>query len=124
LRADPRIYAADGPACVVSLALAPGRARPIADDPTVVHARRTVLQFGRACAVTLLTDDPVSVAGALTIARADHPDEVAALQDDPFARLWGTRRFSITAGLLGGHVRPTGPSLERYSGQPWPYDRF
>jgi hypothetical protein len=104
--------------------LAPVGARPIADDPTLVHARRTVLQSGRACAVTLLTDDPVSIAGALTIARATRPNEVAALQDDPFARLWGKRRLSIAAGALGAEVRPTGPSLERYSGAPWPYDRF
>ena len=124
LRADPRIHADDGPPCVVSLAMAPATARPIADDPAVVHARRAALRFGRTCAVSLLTADPVSIAGALSIARANRPDEVAALRDDPFAQLWGARRLSIAAGLLGAVVRPTGPSLERYSGQPWPYDRF
>ena len=124
MRADPRICDDAGPRCVVSLASTPSSGRPIADDPAVVHARRSVLRDGRACAVTLLTDDPVSIAGALTIARAERPDEVAALRDDPFARLWTSRLLAIGPGVLGVPVRPTGPSLERYSGQPWPYDRF
>ncbi len=124
LRADPRIFDRDGPRCVVSLALAPPGARPVADDPAVVHARRNVLRDGRARAVSLLTAGPVSIAGALSVARADHPDEVAALHDDPLARLWGRRLLTVGPGVLGARVRPTGPSLERYSGQPWPYDRF
>ena len=112
-----------GPACVVSLALAPAPG-PIADDPAVVQARRDVLRDGRPCAVTLLTADPVHVAGSLTVARGDRPDEVAALADDPFARLWGARLLRVPPGVLGAPVHPTGPSLERYSGRPWPYDRF
>jgi len=73
LQADPRLRDPVGPACVLSLALAPPTARPIADDPAVVHARRLVLRDGRPCAVSLLTADPVSIAGALTVARADRP---------------------------------------------------
>nr|MBA2769560.1 hypothetical protein [Sporichthyaceae bacterium] len=124
LRADPRIHDVAGPACVISLAMASPKARPIADDPAVVHARRNALRDGRPCSVTLLTDDPVSIAGALTVARTGQPGEVAALNDDPFARLWESRLLRTAAGVLGALVRPTGPSLERYGGQPWPSDRF
>jgi len=114
----------DGPACVVVLALAAPDARPIADDPAVVHARRRVLRDGRPCAVSLLSADPVSIAGALTVARADRPDQVAALRDDPFAALWASRQLHVDAGVFGTRVRPTGPCLERYAGRPWPYDQF
>ncbi len=124
LQADPRLLDPAGPPCVLSLALAPTDARPIADDPAVVHARRRVLRDGRPCAVSLLTADPVSIAGALTVARADRPEQVAALRDDPFAVLWGARRLEVGASVLGARVQPVGPSLERYAGRPWPYDRF
>jgi len=124
LQADPRLPDPAGPACVVSIALAPARGRPIADDPAVVHARRAVLRDGRPLAVSLLTDDPVTIAGAITVARADRPDQVLALRDDPFARLWPARVLHLAPGLLGSLIRPTGPSLERYGGKPWPYDRF
>lgn len=123
LQADPRVHDPQGPACVISLALSAGPG-PIADDPVVVQARRAVLRDGRWCAVTLLTADPVAVAGALTVARADRADQVAALEDDPFARLFPARILRVEAGVLGASVQPTGPSLERYSGRPWPYDRF
>lgn len=124
LQADPRLRDRTGPACVLSLALAPPEARPIADDPAVVHARRQVLRDGRPVAVSLLTADPVSIAGALTVARADRPEQVAALRDDPFAAMWGARVLRIRAGVFGTPVQPTGPCLERYAGRPWPYDRF
>lgn len=124
LQADPRVHDPEGPACVVSWALAAPDARPIADDPAVVHVRRDVLRDGRPAAVTMLTADPVSVAGALTVARADSPEQVAALRDDPFRRLWGARLLRVSAGVLGASVPRTGPSLERYAGRPWPYDRF
>lgn len=124
LQADPRVYDAAGPECLVCLALAPASARPMADDPAVVEVRRAVLRDGRAAAVTMLTDDPVHIAGALTVARADRPDQVAALRDDPFASLWDARLLRVPAGTLSGALRPTGPSLERYGGRPWPYDYF
>lgn len=124
LQADPRIRDRSGPACVISLAMAPAGARPIADDPAVVQARRDVLGDGRTCAVTLLTADPVSIAGALTVARTDRPEQLAALRDDPFAALWGAVTLRVGTGVVGATVRPTGPSLERYAGRPWPYDRF
>lgn len=124
LQGDPRLRDPDGPPCVVSLALAPLHARPITDDPAVVHARRDVLRDGRACAVSLLTADPVAVGGAITVARADRSDQVAALRDDPFARLWAARIVHVAAGMFGTFVRPTGPSLERYGATPWPFDRF
>ena len=124
LQADPRIHDDRGPVCVVSLALAAAGSEPIADDPAVVAARRAVLRDGRPCAVSLLSADPVSVAGALTVAHVDRADQVAALQDDPFARLFAARLLRVAGGALGALVRPTGPSLERYSGRPWPYDSF
>ena len=124
VQADPRLHDPQGPACVVALALAAPHARPIADDPAVVHARRRVLRDGRPRAVTMLTADPVSIAGALTVARADRPEEVAALRDDPFGVLWESRQLHVAAGVFGSRVQPTGPCVERYAGRPWPYDRF
>lgn len=124
LQADPRLHDPAGPPCVLSLALTPADARPIADDPAVVHARRRVLRDGRPCAVSLLTSDPVSIAGALTVARTDRPEQVAALRDDPFAAMWGARRLEVGASVFGAPVAPVGPSLERYGGRPWPYDLF
>lgn len=124
LLVDPRVHDPAGPACVVSLALAPIDARPITDDPAVVQARRDVLRDGRASSVSLLSADAVEVGGAITVARADRSEQVAALRDDPFARLWSARILRVTAGVFGTVVRPTGPSLERYGGMPWPYDRF
>jgi len=124
VQADPRLCDPDGPACVLVVAMAPATARPIADDPAVVHARRRVLRDARPCAVSTLTADPVHVAGALSVARADRPDQVAALRDDPFSALWPARQLQVGAGVLGAPVRAIGPSLERYGGRPWPYDRF
>lgn len=124
LQADPRMHDRLGPPCVISLAMAPPQARPIADDPALVHVRRNVLRDGRPCLVSLLTNDPVSVAGAVTVARAARPHEVASLADDPFARLWSARRLRVGQGVFGAQVRRNGPCLERYAGQPWPYDRF
>lgn len=124
LRVDGRLLAADGPPCRVSLLLLPADARPIADDPAAVHARRCVLRDGRPAAVSILTDDPVHLAGALTVARIDHQQEVAALADDPFARLGPTLILDIGAGVLGPSLLALGPVIERYAGAPWPCDQW
>ncbi len=124
LRADGRLLAADGPPCRVSLLLLATNARPIADDPAALHARRCVLRDGRPAAVSILTEDPVHLAGALTVARIDHPQEVAALADDPFARLGPTLILDIGAGVLGPSLLALGPVIERYAGAPWPCDQW
>lgn len=124
LRVDPRLLDPAGPACRISLVLLADHARPIADDPTALQARRAVLRDGRPAAVSVLTDDPVHLAGAITVARADRPDEVLALRDDPFLRLGPARLLDIGAGLLGSVAITLGPVVERYAGAPWPYDRW
>ncbi len=124
LQVDRRLLTADGGPCRVSLLLLPADARPIADDPAAVQARRCVLRDGRPAAVSILTDDPVHLAGALTVARTDHPHEVSALHDDPFARLGPTLILDIGPGVLGPALLALGPVIERYAGAPWPCDQW
>jgi hypothetical protein len=123
LQVDGRLFMPDGPACRVSLVLLRPDARPIADDPAAVAARRAVLRDGRV-PTSLLVDDPVHVAGSITIARADRPQELAALMDDPFARLGTPRLLDVEPGLFGAAPTTPGPVLERYAGAPWPLFRW
>ncbi|MDQ3576540.1 MAG: hypothetical protein M3443_02845 [Actinomycetota bacterium] len=124
LRVDERLLAADGPACRISLVLLPEHARPIADDPTAIQARRAVLGDGRITAVSVLTHDPVHLAGAIAVARLGCPAELLALSDNPFARLGPARLLEIGSGVLGWAALTAGPVVERYLGAPWPYDRW
>lgn len=123
LRVDSRLFTPDGPACRVSLVVLPRNARPIADDPAAIGARRAVLRDGRV-AVSLLVDDAVYLAGGLTIARADCPEELHALRDDPFARLGRPRVLDVGPGIFGAVPTTPGPVLERYAGAPWPLFRW
>lgn len=123
LRVDGRLFAADGPACRVSLVLLPTGARPIADDPAAIGARRAALRDGRV-AVSILVDDPVHLAGSISVARADRPEELLALRDDPFARFAEPRLLDVGPGLLGSVPVTPGPVLERYAGAPWPLFRW
>jgi len=124
LRVDDRLLAAGGPACCISWVVLPMETRPIADDPMAIQARRAVLADGRLAAISLLTADPVHLAGAITVARADRPEEILALLDDPFARLGAARRLEIGPGVLGWASLTVGPVVERYAGAPWPSDRW
>jgi hypothetical protein len=123
VRVDRRLLDPDGPACRVSLVLLPRDRRPIADDPAAVAVRRDVLRDGRLAVSMLLPDpthDPVHLAGGLSVARADRPEELLALRDDPFARLGPPRVLEVGPGLFGPVPAPPGPVLERYAGAPWP----
>ncbi len=124
LRVDERLLDPGGAACRISLVLLTDDARPIADDPAAIQARRAVLRDGRLSAVSMLTGDPVHIAGSLTLARSDHPDELRALSDDPFARLGPARQLDIGPGVLGWVAIVGGPVVERYAGAPWPADRW
>ncbi len=124
LRVDERLLDAAGAACRISLVLLDENTRPISDDPTAIHARRAVLRDGRLAAASMLTDDPVHLAGAVTIARADRPEELLALADDPFRRLGPARLLDIGHGVLSWAPLAVGPVVERYAGAPWPYDRW
>lgn len=124
LQVDPRLLDEEGPSCRISLVLLSENARPIADDPIALEARRAVLRDGRPAAVSMLTADPVHVAGAITVARMDRPAEILALKDDPFARLGPARLLDIEFGLLGRVLSRLGPVVERYAGAPWPYDEW
>lgn len=119
LRVDRRLLGPDGPACRVSLVLLPHDRRPTADDPAAVAVRRDALRDGR-LAVSVLVDDPVHLAGGLSVARADRPEELLALRDDPFSRLGRPRLLDVGPGLFGPVPAPPGPVLERYAGAPWP----
>lgn len=120
LRVDPALVGPDGPACRVSLLLLASHARPIADDPAVVQCRRDVLRDLRLGGSSLLTDDPVHVAGTLVCAREDRPDQVQALADDPYRRLGRPLLLAVAAGLFTPHPPAVGPVVERYAGAPWP----
>lgn len=124
LQVDPRLLDEQGPACRISLVLLPENARPIADDPIALEARRAVLRDGRPAAVSMLTADPVHLAGAITVARVGRPSELIALRDDPFARLGAPRLLDIGEGLLGRVLSGLGPVVERYAGAPWPFDEW
>ena len=101
------------------LVLAPPGVRLPFDDPAVAGARRAVLAGPRLRLVsTLLRGDSV-FAGALTVPGDDGPF------DDPFARIFPSRRLVVGPGLLGATPPPTGLAIERYGGgNPWPWDRF
>lgn len=124
LRVDERLLDPHGAACRISLVLLADGARPIADDPVAIQARRAVLRDGRLTAVSMLTGDPVHISGSLTLARTDHPDELHALSEDPFARLGPARQLDIGPGVLGWVAIVCGPVVERYAGAPWPADRW
>lgn len=124
LRVDERLLDPVGAACRISLVLLADNVRPIADDPAAIQARRAVLRDGRLTAVSMMAGDPVHIAGSLTLARTDHPDELHALTDDPFARLGPARQLDIGPGVLGWVPIIGGPVVERYAGAPWPSDRW
>ena len=123
LRVDGRLFTPDGPACRVSLLVLPRNARPIADDPAAIGARRAALRDGRV-AVSMLVEDPVHLAGSVSVARADCPEELHALRHDPFARLGSARLLDVGPGMFGSVPTTPGPVLERYGGAPWPLFRW
>jgi hypothetical protein len=93
------------------------------DEPEVQQARRDALAWW----IGLLGDDFVCMstfaldasrcAGAMTVARAS-----TWFAADPFARLFpGT---VVPTELFCAVPPPAGPSIERYSGAPWPGGRF
>lgn len=123
LRVDERLIDPDGSAAWISLVLPPPGVRLPFDDPAVQQARRHVLLHPFAAAVSTLLRDDSHFEGAITVARS--PNEKQHLSEDPFARIFPSRRLSVAAGILGAVLPPTGPATERYgSGNPWPWDRF
>ncbi len=93
------------------------------DEPEVQQARRDALEWwipmlgdGLVCLSTFSIDASMC-AGAVTVALDPSPFE-----DDPFARL-----FPGTVVATDDFCRvlpPPGPTIERYSGAPWPGGRF
>lgn len=75
VRVEPTLIG-DGPALAVSLVLPPRDARPLLDDPAVVHAMRAVLRDPhRAPLFSTLVDGSTRWAGAIN---GEMPDIVAA----------------------------------------------
>lgn len=121
-RVDPRVVDPDGAEAWVSLVVPPAGVRLAFDDLAVQQARRATLARAPFDAVTTLLTDSSHFEGALTVARGA---QVAALRDDPFARIFAARVLRVGAGVLGTVAPPAGPTIERYgSEQPWPWDRF
>jgi hypothetical protein len=125
VRVEPRLIG-DGPACAVSLVLPPRAARPLFDDPAVVHAMQDVLRDpGRTTVFSTLVDGSTQWAGSLS---ADDPARVAARpawwDEDPFARLGPQYRLLVPAGVLTPTPSPVGPGHQRHAGAPWPWGAF
>lgn len=117
---DERAIDPHGDAAWVSLALAPPPLRVLYDDPAVSQAIRRVLAAPPADAFSTLMLDSSSIGGALTARRNGWTE----LIDDPFARVFPQQLLHVDAGLIGRMPAPTGPVMQRYSGNPWPWDRF
>jgi len=117
LSVDTRILGAGGPPMTTSWVVHPPDRRPLFDAPEVLEARRVLLRDWPAYGASCLVGDSVPLAGAVTLHR---PGAVGA---DPFARA-APAVLLDTTGVFVPLPAPTGPTLERYSGAPWPYDRF
>jgi hypothetical protein len=118
---DARAVDAQGGPAWISLSLAPERMRVLFDDPAVCQAMRMVLTSPPVDVVSTLVRDPSTIGGALTATHATTPDGLA---DDPFARLFPRMLLRVDAGFVGTMPAPAGPSVQRYAGAPWPWDRF
>lgn len=121
LTIDERAVDPDGEEAWVSLALSPSGVRILYDDPAVCGAMRAVLSGPPVTAVSTLAGDSSTVGGALTSVRGA---SAASLADDPFARVFPARLLRVDRGFVGVMPPPTGPGIQRYSGAPWPWDRF
>lgn len=125
VRVEPTLIG-DGPALAVSLVLPPHDARPLFDDPAVVHAMRAVLRDPhRAPLFSTLVDGSTHWAGAIS---GELPGVVTARpawwDEDPFARLAPQHRLLVPAGLLRPTPVPVGPGHQRHAGAPWPWGTF
>lgn len=125
VRVEPTLIG-DGPALAVSLVLPPRGARPLFDDPAVVHAMRAVLRDPhRAPLFSTLVDGSTHFAGAVS---GQSPEVVAARpawwDEDPFARLGPRHRLLVPAGTLCPAPLPGGPGHQRHAGAPWPWGTF
>ena len=105
----------------ISLALVPTGIRWLFDDPAVSWALRSVLAGPRVRAMSTLSLDFASIAGALTAYDVCPPINQSR---DPFARVFPTRVLHVGPGLIGTMHPPTGPGIQRYSGSPWPWSSF
>lgn len=119
VRVDARVLDPAGAAARVSMVLLPEGRCPLFDDPAVSQALRDVLAGPAPEAVTTFTRDPVHWAGSLTAVR-----DARDLSGDPFRRLGPQRLLDVGPGLLGLAALTVAPVTQRYSGQPWPCDRF
>lgn len=118
---DVRVVDPGGAMAWVSLALAAPGERMLFDDPAVSWALRQTLAHWPWTGTSTLTRDSSTLGGAFT---AIHGSSPRALSDDPFARLFGARVLRVDNGFVGCMPRPVGPGIQRYSGSPWPWDRF
>lgn len=115
---DPRMVGPGGPVLRASwIALPPGQ-RPLFDAPEVVAVRRRLLGSWPALGLSTLVVDGQHLAGAVLLSAVGAP-----LPEHPFGWL-APARHVLSEGFFLPLAAPTGPSLERYGGQPWPFDRF
>jgi hypothetical protein len=118
---DARAIDAHGGPAWISLALAPETLRVLFDDPAVCQAMRVVLAGSPVDVMSTLARDPSTIGGAFTATHGPTPNGLA---DDPFARIFQRTLLRVDAGFVGTMPAPAGPGVQRYSGAPWPWDRF
>lgn len=118
LSIDPRAVGSGGPPMTVSWCAIAKEQRPLFDAPEVLEARRVLMRDWPAYGASALVGDSSHLAGGLTL----HPLGTV----DPANPLAGGRRCIVldVDDVLLPVPAPTGPTLERYAGAPWPYDRF
>ncbi len=93
------------------------------DEPEVQQARRDALEWSipllgdRLVCLSTFAIDASLCAGAITVAR-----DASLFNNDPFARLFpGT---VVATDDFSEVSPPAGPTIERYTGAPWPGGRF
>lgn len=117
VRCDPRALDPGGRAATAWLLLLDHRV--LFDDPAIQRGRQRLLAHGGFSAITTLSRDASTFAGALC---AWHGGWAP---DDPFPEAGPSRRVSVGPGLLSDGP-PLLPSaiVERYAGRPWPAEGF
>jgi hypothetical protein len=121
LSIDRRAVDPAGEEAWVSLTLAPPNVRILYDDPAICQAMRVVLSGPPLAAMSTLAHDSSTIGGAFLAARGSPG---ALLVGDPFGRTFPARVLRVERGFVGTMPSPTGPGIRRYSGAPWPWDRF
>ena len=124
LRADPRCFEGEPKHAFAHVCALPDKEAALRyDEPEVQQVRRDALAWWipllgeELVCLTTLALDASRYGGAITVARSP-----GRFHSDPFARLFpGT---VVETDLFSPVDSPSGPTIERNAGAPWPGGRF